>query len=107
MCRERHSTAASTTLTDAIARQVPHPATLLATRIAPTSEPTAIADRRDQSLGANPWMLAVVLGHTGTHTINRVYEHLSDRDREQLQRRINDSAHGATGNGEVISRPAT
>ena len=54
------------------------------------------------SAGANPWMLAEVLGHTDTRMIDRVYGHLFDKDREQLRQRMSDKARGATGNGEVI-----
>ena len=65
------------------------------------------------SAGANPWMLAEVLGHTDTRMIDRVYGHLFDKDREQLRQRMSDKARGATGNGEVIdlrerlNRPVT
>ncbi len=54
------------------------------------------------SAGANPWMLAEVLGHTDTRMIDRVYGHLFDKDREQLRQRMSDKARGATGNGDVI-----
>ena len=54
------------------------------------------------SAGANPWMLAEVLGHTDTRMIDRVYGHLFDKDREQLRQRISDKARAATGKGDVI-----
>ena len=47
------------------------------------------------SAGANPWMLAEVLGHTDTRMIDRVYGHLFEKDRQALRQRISDNARTA------------
>jgi integrase len=47
------------------------------------------------SAGANPWMLADILGHTDTRMIDRVYGHLFEKDREQLRQRMSAKAAGA------------
>lgn len=44
------------------------------------------------SAGANPWMLAEVLGHSDTRMIDRVYGHLFERDREDLRKGISEKA---------------
>lgn len=44
------------------------------------------------SAGANPWMLAEVLGHTDTRMIDRVYGHLFEKDREELRQRMSEKA---------------
>jgi integrase len=54
------------------------------------------------SAGANPWMLAEVLGHTDTRMIDRVYAHLFDKDREDLGQRMSEKARGAVSASEVI-----
>ena len=48
------------------------------------------------SAGANPWILAEVLGHTDTRMIDCVYGHLFDKDREELRRRMSDKARSKT-----------
>jgi len=53
------------------------------------------------SAGANPWMLAEVLGHTDTRMIDRVYGHLFEKDREDLRQRMSAKARG-TASAEVI-----
>ena len=47
------------------------------------------------SAGANPWMLAEILGHSDTRMIDRVYGHLFDRDREDLRQRLSAKARNA------------
>ncbi|MFN8037598.1 MAG: site-specific integrase [Acidimicrobiales bacterium] len=58
------------------------------------------------SAGANPWMLAEVLGHTDTRMIDRVYGHLFEKDREELRKRMSEKARTtpipAAGTGNVI-----
>jgi integrase len=54
------------------------------------------------SAGANPWMLAEVLGHTDTRMIDRVYGHLFDKDREDLRQRMSEKARGAVSASDVI-----
>jgi integrase len=57
------------------------------------------------SAGANPWMLAEVLGHTDTRMIDRVYGHLFEKDRQALRQRISDNARAGSvpgGGGDVI-----
>jgi len=54
------------------------------------------------SAGANPWMLAEVLGHTDTRMIDRVYGHLFDKDREDLRQRMSEKARGAVSASGVI-----
>jgi len=54
------------------------------------------------SAGANPWMLAEVLGHTDTRMIDRVYGHLFDKDREDLRQRMSEKARGAVSTSDVI-----
>ena len=49
------------------------------------------------SAGANPWMLAEVLGHSDTRMIDRVYGHLFERDREDLRKRMSEKAERAAG----------
>jgi integrase len=45
--------------------------------------------------GANPWMLAEILGHSDTRMIDRVYGHLFDKDREELRQRVSERARQA------------
>jgi len=52
--------------------------------------------------GANPWMLAEILGHTDTRMIDRVYGHLFEKDREDLRRRVSERARAA-GENTVVS----
>jgi integrase len=47
--------------------------------------------------GANPWMLAEILGHSDTRMIDRVYGHLFDKDREDLRQRVSERARTAVG----------
>jgi len=58
------------------------------------------------SAGANPWMLAEVLGHTDTRMIDRVYGHLFEKDREELRKRMSEKARSTpipqAGTGNVI-----
>jgi len=58
------------------------------------------------SAGANPWMLAEVLGHTDTRMIDRVYGHLFEKDREDLRQRMSAKARtasaGPTNDSNVI-----
>lgn len=44
------------------------------------------------SAGANPWMLAEILGHADTRMIDRIYGHLFQRDREDLRQRMSERA---------------
>lgn len=46
--------------------------------------------------GANPWMLAEILGHSDTRMIDRVYGHLFDKDRHSLRERMSRRALDAT-----------
>ncbi len=57
------------------------------------------------SAGANPWMLAEVLGHSDTRMIDRVYGHLFERDREDLRRKMSERAARAAGENVVPFRP--
>lgn len=50
--------------------------------------------------GANPWMLAEILGHSDTRMIDRVYGHLFDKDRQSLRDRMSRRARDA-GNDNV------
>lgn len=56
------------------------------------------------SAGANPWMLAEVLGHSDTRMIDRVYGHLFERDREDLRQRMSEKAERAAGENVVALR---
>lgn len=62
------------------------------------------------SSGANPWMLAEILGHSDTRMIDRVYGHLFDNDREALRQQLSRRAAAAAGNnvrrisGRAITR---
>ena len=58
------------------------------------------------SAGANPWMLAEVLGHSDTRMIDRVYGHLFERDREDLRRRMSEKAERAAGENVIALRPS-
>jgi integrase len=53
--------------------------------------------------GANPWMLAEILGHGDTRMIDRVYGHLFEKDRQALRVRMSRRAAEA---GSGASRPA-
>lgn len=58
------------------------------------------------SAGANPWMLAEVLGHSDTRMIDRIYGHLFERDREDLRRRMSEKAVRAAAENVIpIVRP--
>lgn len=46
--------------------------------------------------GANPWMLAEILGHRDTRMVDRVYGHLFEKDRQALRQRMSDRARRAT-----------
>ena len=54
------------------------------------------------SAGANPWMLAEVLGHTDTRMIDRVYGHLFEKDREELRQRMSAKARTAKSSSGII-----
>ncbi|MDQ4037706.1 MAG: tyrosine-type recombinase/integrase [Actinomycetota bacterium] len=58
--------------------------------------------------GANPWMLAEILGHRDTRMIDLVYGHLFDKDREALRqrmsRRARDGSIGHNGKGVRLPR---
>ncbi len=58
------------------------------------------------SEGANPWMLAEILGHSDTRMIDRVYGHLFDKDRHSLRERMSRRAREATEDN-VRRLPAT
>jgi len=59
------------------------------------------------SAGANPWMLAEILGHSDTRMIDRVYGHLFDKDREDLRQRMSEKAAAVATDSNVIDlRPA-
>lgn len=45
--------------------------------------------------GANPWMLAEILGHRDTRMIDRVYGHLFEKDRQALRERMSERARRA------------
>ena len=45
--------------------------------------------------GANPWMLAEILGHADTRMVDRVYGHLFDKDRHALRERMSRRAREA------------
>jgi integrase len=45
--------------------------------------------------GANPWMLAEILGHRDTRMIDRVYGHLFEKDRQALRDRMSQRARRA------------
>jgi integrase len=59
------------------------------------------------SAGANPWMLAEVLGHSDTRMIDRVYGHLFERDRENLRKRMSEKAERAAGENVILLQPQT
>ncbi len=46
--------------------------------------------------GANPWMLAEILGHGDTRMIDRVYGHLFEKDRQALRDRMSRRAREAS-----------
>lgn len=46
--------------------------------------------------GANPWMLAEILGHRDTRMIDRVYGHLFEKDRQALRDRMSQRAQRAS-----------
>jgi integrase len=46
--------------------------------------------------GANPWMLAEILGHRDTRMIDRVYGHLFEKDRQALRDRMSQRAERAS-----------
>ncbi|MGH9224272.1 MAG: tyrosine-type recombinase/integrase [Acidimicrobiales bacterium] len=55
--------------------------------------------------GANPWMLAEILGHRDTRMIDLVYGHLFERDREALRQRMSRRARdGSNGNEHRLVR---
>ena len=55
--------------------------------------------------GANPWMLAEILGHRDTRMIDLVYGHLFERDREALRQRMSRRARdGSNGNERRLTR---
>jgi len=54
------------------------------------------------SAGANPWMLAEILGHADTRMIDRVYGHLFEKDREELRQRMSAKARGDASGADVI-----
>lgn len=45
--------------------------------------------------GANPWMVAEILGHRDTRMIDLVYGHLFEKDRQELRRRMSRRARDA------------
>jgi integrase len=47
------------------------------------------------SAGANPWMLAEILGHADTRMVDRIYGHLFEKDREQLRQQLSQRAAAA------------
>lgn len=49
--------------------------------------------------GANPWMLAEILGHRDTRMIDLVYGHLFEKDREALRQRMSRRARDASAAG--------
>ena len=53
--------------------------------------------------GANPWMLAEILGHGDTRMIDRVYGQLFEKDRQALRVRMSRRAAEA---GSGAGRPA-
>lgn len=56
--------------------------------------------------GANPWMLAEILGHSDTRMIDRVYGHLFDKDRHALRERMSRRA-AAAANDNVRRLPSS
>lgn len=54
--------------------------------------------------GANPWMLAEILGHRDTRMIDLVYGHLFEKDREALRQRMSRRARDASAGGDGGAR---
>jgi integrase len=58
--------------------------------------------------GANPWMLAEILGHRDTRMIDLVYGHLFEKDREALRqrmsRRAREGSNGSSRGGVRLPR---
>ena len=55
--------------------------------------------------GANPWMLAEILGHRDTRMIDRVYGHLFEKDRQALRERMSERARrAAVDNVHMLAR---
>lgn len=53
------------------------------------------------SAGANPWILAEILGHSDTRMIDRVYGHLFENDREVLRQQLSQRAAAAASGNKV------
>ena len=57
--------------------------------------------------GANPWMLAEILGHRDTRMIDLVYGHLFEGPgglRQRMSRRARDSSNGISGDARRLPR---